>query len=482
MSYKRKHISGRIIFTAAVLLTLVILTVCTLIGQRDSAEDTSAAHTTTSVEETDLLEAMISRPAAEQLDAFLPDYTSAVILNTTLIKDLSLEVGSDASQLRMNWMSPSDEPGCIRWTDTVTGETTDFTADCEVSATVSGCYLNKATATDLEPGVTYRYQVGNDTAWSPVYSYQAPQQTDTLTFLVTSDAQIGQSDMEISELTADRWDRVLNRLTTYVPEANFIFHLGDQVADFGCEKHYRLFLDHLPLYRIALAPVVGNHDVANSYTTEEYGRPGNTYFYDHFNVPNRSEMGQSESDKDGNYYFIRNDVLFIVLNSLTASGGDEQEQYVKQIVNEHPDTRWRILAEHFPAYSGAQNSGSNVGEYLPRIAADYQIDLVLTGHDHVYSRSAFTNRDSDVLTDYNYAGGAVAVNPVGPMYLTCGTSSGCLYHFPKTEEHIVYQGQVNSPMGIRIDVNEEELHIRSYLVDTWTMFDEYTIRKDDSAS
>ena len=90
MSYKRKRISGRIIFTAAVLLTLVILTVCTLIGQRDSAEDTSAAHTTTSVEETDLLEAMISRPAAEQLDAFLPDYTSAVILNTTLIKDLSL--------------------------------------------------------------------------------------------------------------------------------------------------------------------------------------------------------------------------------------------------------------------------------------------------------------------------------------------------------------------------------------------------------
>lgn len=51
MSYKRKRISGRIIFTAAVLLTLVILTVCTLIGQRDSAEDTFAAHTTTSVEE-----------------------------------------------------------------------------------------------------------------------------------------------------------------------------------------------------------------------------------------------------------------------------------------------------------------------------------------------------------------------------------------------------------------------------------------------
>lgn len=477
----RTSMNGRIIFTAVVLLVLVILTVFTLVRQHYAAIDASAAQAEASKEEEmDPFEAMISRPTDEQLADFLPDYTSAALLSTTQIQDLTLEVGSDESELRMNWMAPGEEPGYVRWTDPVTGETTDIAAESEASAVVSGYSLNKATVTGLVPGETYSYQVGNDSGWSPVYSYQAPQQSDTLTFLVTSDAQIGQSDMEVAELTADRWDSVLNRLITYVPEANFVFHLGDQVSDFGNEDQYRLFLNHLPLYRIALAPVVGNHDVANSLTSEEYGRPGGTYFYDHFNVPNRSEMGQSSSDKDGNYYFIRGDVLFIVLNSLTVSGEEEQEEYVKQVVADHPDVRWRILAEHYPAYSGAKNSGSNVGEYLPRIAADYQIDLVLTGHDHVYSRSAFTNRDSEILTDYNYAGGAVAVNPAGPMYLTCGTSSGCLYHFPKEEEHIVYQGQVNSPMGIRIDVTQEELHIRSYLVDTWTMFDEYTIRKEDA--
>ncbi len=470
MSRKRKSMAGRIIFTAVVLLVLIILTVLTLVLQHRNKKAASG--------ETDTLESMISRPADEQLAAFLPDYTSAALLNTTSIRDLTLEVGADESELRMNWLSPSSEAGSVLWTNSDTGETTEVPADCEASATVSGFYLNKASITGLTAGVSYSYQVGNAEERSPVYTYQAPEDSDTLTFLVTSDVQIGQSDMETQDITADRWDSVIKRLTAYVPEASFVFHLGDQVADFGSEDQYRLFLEHLALYGIALAPVVGNHDVANSYTIAEYGRPGNTYFYDHFNVPNRSETGQSASDKDGNYYFIRGNVLFIVLNSLTVSGGSEQEEFVAQVVAEHPDVRWRIIAEHYPAYSGAKNSGSSVGQYLPRIAADYQIDLVLTGHDHVYSRSAFTNRDSEILTDYNYAGGAVALNPAGPLYLTCGTSSGCLYHFPKVESHIVYQGQVNSPMGIRIDVDDEELHIRSYLVDTWTMFDEYTIRKD----
>lgn len=466
MSHRRKSMAGRILFTAIVLLILVILTVVTLIIRHSAEGDTED------------FTSMVSRPADEQLAAFLPDYTSAALLNTTTIRDLTLEVGSDESELRMNWLSPSSEAGIVRWTNSGTDETTEIPAECEASATVPGFYLHKASVTGLSAGVTYSYQVGNVDAWSPTYTYQAPEASDTLTFLVTSDVQIGQSEMESQDVTADRWDSVLKRLTTYVPEASFLFHLGDHVAQFGNEDQYRLFLEHLSLYGIALAPVVGNHDVGNSYTIQEYGYPGNTYFYDHFNVPNRSEMGESSSDKDGNYYFIRGDVLFIVLNSLTVSGGQEQEAYVAQVVSEHPEIRWRILAEHYPAYSGAKNSGSSVGQYLPRIAADYGIDLVLTGHDHVYSRSAFTNRDSEILTDYNYAGGAVALNPAGPLYLTCGTSSGCLYHFPKEESHIVYQGQVNSPIGIRIDVSEAELHIRSYLVDTWTMFDEYTIRKD----
>ena len=50
-----------------------------------------------------------------------------------------------------------------------------------------------------------------------------------------------------------------------------------------------------------------------------------------------------------------------------------------------------------------------------------------------------------------------------------GTSSGCLYHPIEEEIRIVYQGQPEVPSAIRIDVTDTELHLRTYLADTWTV-------------
>lgn len=88
---------------------------------------------------------------------------------------------------------------------------------------------------------------------------------------MTSDAQIGQSEMEEAVETAERWDSVVTRLLRYVPEAEFLFHLGDHVADAQNTEQYELFLDHLALYRIPLAPIVGNHDIINDYGTGRVG-------------------------------------------------------------------------------------------------------------------------------------------------------------------------------------------------------------------
>lgn len=414
-----------------------------------------------------------------QKASFLPDYTSAPLLNTTSIRDLSMEVGASETELRFNWLSPSARKGQVRMTDTASGETLSFDAECSASATVPGFYVNKASASGLTPGASYTYQVGNDDGWSPEYSYQCPAAgQDSLTFLVTADAQIGQIGTEEASVTADRWDSVLTRLTSYVPEASFLFHLGDQVAEFGNEEQYGLFLDHLALYRIPLAPAVGNHDVPNDVSLKDTGRPAGPYFYEHFNVPNRSATGQSSSDQDGNYYFIRGNVLFIVLNSSTTQGSDVQEQYVAQVVAEHPDTRWRILAQHFPAYPGAKGSHTNCKEYLARIAYNNDIDLILGAHDHVYSRTAFVNGLCETLSGYPYATGETAVNPEGTLYITCSTSSGCMYHEPEEEMRIAKLGQPYTPMALRFDVTDTELHMRAYLMDTWTVYDEYTIQKD----
>lgn len=411
--------------------------------------------------------------------AFLPDYTSAPLLSTTDIKCLSMEVGATAGEIRLNWFSPSEEKGQAEWKDS-SGKVQSFEAQCTASITLPGYYVNKAIIKGLQKGEVYTYRVGNETAWSPEYTYQLPEDPKGFTFLVTSDAQIGQSELEHPEDTADRWDSVLTRLIKYVPEAQILLHVGDQVADFGSQEHYELFQEHLALYSIPLVPVVGNHDVANESSIETNGHPDGPYFYEHFFVPNRSNMAEGSYDLNGNYSFIWDNVLFIVLNSCLGHPGEFHEAYAAQIVSEFPNVKWRIVIQHYPAYSGVGSYGNGISDdYLSNITIDNDIDLVLAGHDHAYSRSAFLNREKASLPDYDYESGGIAVNPEGALHVTCGTSSGCLYHeLEKDEEHLVFQGQPGAPMAIRIDVTDAEMHLRAYLVDSWTLYDEYTICKE----
>ena len=137
---------------------------------------------------------------------------------------------------------------------------------------------------------------------------------------------------------------------------------------------------------------------------------------------------------------------------------------------------------HQSLYSGAAHivdSGIiSARRFWSPLLAEAGVDVVLQEHDHVYSRTAFVNGLCETLNDYPYSSGSVVSNPEGTLYITCSTSSGCLYHEPDSEIRIVKQGQPYTPMALRFDVTDTELRLRAYLVDSWTVYDEYTIRKE----
>ena len=492
---KKKKISRRAVFTAVVLLILVFMAACKAKKDEIQEKPVAPVEIETAVPETEQTEEAPEVKPAEDVDeearaqaereSFLTDYESYPLLNTTPIKCLSMEVGGTADEVRFNWMSPSGQAGQITWYTVQNGDFQIYQAECFASSTLPGYYVNKVTVPNIQPGFSYVYRVGNDAGgWSPEYRYDVPEENkESMTFLVTTDAQIGQAQYDDISVTIDTWDKTVTRLTSYVPEAQFLFHLGDQVGDYGSAEHYDGFLNHLGLYKIPLAPVVGNHDVPNEDSMEDLGYPGLPYFYEHFNVPNRSgNYGNSQYDKDGDYYFIRGDVLFIVLNSSTIQPTDIHEEYVPQVIAEHPDTKWRVLIQHYPAYSSVAKYQEKLDGWisasLAYIAEDNDIDLVLTGHDHAYSRSFFTNRKCEPNKEYDYTSGATVINPEGTMYVTCGTASGCFYQAVTPEDRIVFQGQPEVPTALKIDVTENELHLTTYLVDSWSVYDEYTIRKE----
>ena len=152
----------------------------------------------------------------------------------------------------------------------------------------------------------------------------------------------------------------------------------------------------------------------------------------------------------------------------------------------NPEVTWRVLIQHYPAYSGVEHNREKINEGITnsmiRMGEIFDFDLILAGHDHVYSRSAFVARSGDVYSDYDYASGSTAVNPEGVMFVTAGTASGCMYGLPALADPLVVVGENEVPTAVKIDVSDTEMHITAYEMDSWTIFDEYTIRKETGNS
>lgn len=437
------------------------------------AEETGTAEEMSASER--IQEAVNEEQIAKQRETFVTDYTSAPLLNTTSIKYLTMEMGAQPGEVRFNWFAPSGSKGQVILYNTSSGETQTFSAQTAVSATEAGFYYHKATASGLQENTTYTYKVGNNDGWSPEYTFTTKNFTGDFSFMVTSDAQIGQSQTEDVQVTIDTWDKVVNRLTSYVPDSAFLIHLGDQVAAYNEPSHYSGFFEHLALYQTPLVPVVGNHDVDN------WDSGGGPWFYERYNVPNRSTIGCNWADTDGDYWFRYGNALFLVLNSSSIYLIEEHETFVEQAIAANPDAKWRIVLTHHSAYSsvakyqemcaGFQNSFSYMMQH-------YDIDLYLSGHDHAYTRTAIINELNETLGDYDYESGSAAVNPAGALYVTTGTASGCIYQEITDNYAAVKQGQPGVPTAMRVDVTDHTLKLTTYLMDSWQIYDEYTLEKD----
>ena len=122
-----------------------------------------------------------------------PEYKAALI-TTTPIRYLSANVGSSEEEVNLTWFSPSGEAGQVYWTtadDTEFENASVFSASPVPSEVTSGYYVNRVTVTGLTPETEYLYQVGNEDALSPAYTYTTPAFSSTFRFTAVGDAQIG---------------------------------------------------------------------------------------------------------------------------------------------------------------------------------------------------------------------------------------------------------------------------------------------------
>ena len=327
---------------------------------------------------------------------------------------VSLTPGADETQLNFAWYSKDADgaatPVVHFGTDRnnlASFEGTSAAVDSSLTDGEAYSY-NHVTVTGLQPNTTYYYTVEKSGAETEVQTYTTGD-FESAQILYVGDPQIGASKGQPQngeELVADSgaantaarndgfaWDRTLDIAVEQNPGLDFVISAGDQVNKTGQakEEEYAGYLAPDALASLPVATTIGNHDSLNP-----------DYMY-HFYNPNQTGYGETEAG--GDYYYSYGSGLFIVLNTNNYNVA-EHEQAICEAVASDPDATFRIVTIHQDIYgSGLDHSdtdGMILRTQLTPIFDEYDIDVVLQGHDHTYSRTKLLYGDGQTHGTYEF--------------------------------------------------------------------------------
>lgn len=471
--------------------------------------------------------------------------------NSTISKDreqISLSPGSDNSSVNFAWYTKKSagvqklkiaENKRLTNAKVYEAEQTKAVTDKDETEYVS----NKVIATDLKANTTYYYSYQKDGQWTAPEKYTTDNGSK-FSFIFVGDPQIGSSNELKGAATEEfynaqsaavandafNWNTTLNQAMEKTGnKASFVLSSGDQIqstkkkspnkAAWGSEIEYSGYLSPDVLKNLPLATTVGNHDADNA-----------NYTY-HFNTANASELG-SNGKVGGDYWFKHDNALFIMLNTQDTNV-EEHRQFIEQTVAANKDCKWRIVTLHQDIYGSAEHSNepeiTNLRYQLAPIFEDNKVDVVLTGHDHAYSRTQilkgghktteYTDDEFDPMLDedmdagenpdtvytakenikadttdpsqkayLNYLNqvmdkdaiqqvtkkGTTVFNPTGILYMTAGSSSGSKYYdlVPRQQSYIANRWQQDVPTYSVIDITDTTFTINTYRTDTEEKIDE----------
>jgi predicted phosphodiesterase len=254
----------------------------------------------------------------------------------------------------------------------------------------------------LDPGSTYHYRVEGVGGSSSGCFRTAPVGDDSrFSFAVVGDSGSGgKGQLAVAAL--------LERL-----RPDLVLHTGDVVYPAGQERHYdrRFFAPYRNLIKmVPLFPVLGNHDV----------RKGNgAAFLENFHPP----LGSPGSTK--RYYsFDWGNTHFVALDSELYHGdrGSNPEEQRDFLERDLATTRkrWTVAFLHRSPYGSSRHGGDEkVREDLEPLFVKHGVDLIFSGHDHVYERTVPITGVTYVVS----GGGGRRLYPAGNGELTASSVS-----------------------------------------------------------
>ncbi len=160
-------------------------------------------------------------------------------------------------------------------------------------------------------------------------------------------------------------------------------------------------------------PVLGNHDYGDNFAMA--GRTDLDY-HKMVSVPTAGERGGLASGTKSYYAYNQANIHFVALDSygIDAQGlplhnkNSQQYKWLKADLAANKQV-WTVVYYHHPVYT-KRSHNSDAEELLRLLRAtlvplfdEHKVDLVLSGHSHIYERSMFINGHTDHSANFRVA-------------------------------------------------------------------------------
>ena len=260
-----------------------------------------------------------------------------------------------------------------------------------------GTWQYEATLSGLQPDTEYFYAITDGTnTLTPRDSscrfrtLPKPGSTRPFSFWVVGDSGTGSDSQKAVHTAFREWRKKAKT------DVDFYVHVGDMAYNFGKDSEFQFGFFEIyadTLRGLTCWPAMGNHEGGTS-----NGSTGKGPYYDAYIVPTKAESGGLPSGTEAYYSWDYGRTHFIALNShdLPRKADGAMAQWLKADL-EKTKADWIIAYWHHPPYTkGSHDSDKEkdlieIREHILPIIESGGVDLVLTGHSHVYERSFLLN-------------------------------------------------------------------------------------------
>lgn len=333
-------------------------------------------------------------------------------------------------------------------------------------------YSCSATITNLSPCTKYHYRIVLGSDISAVYNFTTAGYTNNWSFVAFGDFQYQSNSMS---------HRMISLMEEIASNPPLAVAVGDMTDTSGKESEWTWFLDNPVMQDLIYASAPGDHEYWAQYeknvATKLFETP--CVYNAVFNFP---KNGAKEA-LNSNYYFYYNNVLFISIDTddsdtVSSTKISQQIKWFRETLPKLAGTYQYLVVFGHKSLNSAYSNDSRVYSTLrPQwtpVFDEFGVDLVISGHDHMYSRT-LKLYNGEVINDRGEN------RYKGTYYMDMGSSGD------KTralEQRILEDGKHadNTPdinalkysLGAHIEVGENEMVVKVYnqykqVVDSYTI-------------